>query len=87
MGGGRFSNCSMVEAIEMCERIAGRELNHTYSDVNRVGDHIWWISDLTRFESHYPGWRLEYSIERILTEIYEYNVERWTTGRRATVRS
>ncbi len=86
MGGGRFSNCSMIEAIEACERIAGRELNHTYSETNRVGDHIWWISDLARFESHYPGWRLEYSIDGILQEIYEHNVERWTGGKTTAVK-
>jgi CDP-paratose 2-epimerase len=86
MGGGRFSNCSMLEAIEMCERIAGRELDHKYSDTNRVGDHIWWISDISRFESHYPGWKLEYSVEDILKQIYEHNVERWTSGKTATVK-
>ena len=86
MGGGRFSNCSMIEAIELCERITGRELEHTYSEVNRVGDHIWWISDLTRFESHYPSWKLEHSIEQILIEIYEHNVERWTAGRPSALR-
>jgi CDP-paratose 2-epimerase len=80
MGGGRFSNCSMVEAIELCEQIAGRELEHTYSSTNRIGDHIWWISDVTRFETHYPGWKLEYSVERILTQIYEHNAERWIAG-------
>jgi CDP-paratose 2-epimerase len=80
MGGGRFSNCSIVEAIELCEQIAGRELEHKYSETNRVGDHIWWISDLARFESHYPAWKLEYSVEGILQEIYEQNVERWTSG-------
>jgi CDP-paratose 2-epimerase len=87
MGGGRFSNCSMLEAIEMCERIAGRELRHTYSETNRVGDHIWWISDISRFESHYPEWKLEYSVEGILREIYEHNVERWVGGVRAVQRS
>ena len=86
MGGGRFSNCSMLEAIELCERIAERELDHKYSDTNRVGDHIWWISDLSRFEAHYPGWRLEYSVEGILKEIYEHNVERWTSSKPAAVK-
>ncbi len=77
MGGGRFSNCSMLEAIELCENISGRKLNWKYVDENRVGDHIWWIGDLKRFQSHYPGWKLEYDVPRILEEIYELNRERW----------
>jgi CDP-paratose 2-epimerase len=77
MGGGRFSNCSMLEAIELCQNISGRKLNWKYVDENRVGDHIWWIGDLRRFQSHYPGWKLEYDVPKILEEIYELNRERW----------
>ncbi len=78
IGGGRFSNCSMLEAIDACERIAGRELEWELSDENRVGDHRWWISDLSEFESDYPEWKLRYGIDEILEEMYEQNVERWT---------
>ncbi|HRW03983.1 MAG TPA: NAD-dependent epimerase/dehydratase family protein [Caldilineaceae bacterium] len=77
IGGGRFSNCSMLEAIELCETIAGKKLNWQYSEQNRTGDHIWWISDLTKFQSHYPTWQLTYNVPRILQEIYDYNVARW----------
>jgi CDP-paratose 2-epimerase len=70
IGGGRRSNCSMLEAIEMCERIAGRELDWTLSGDNRVGDHRWWISDLGDFERDYPGWNQNYGIEQILEEIH-----------------
>jgi CDP-paratose 2-epimerase len=77
IGGGRFSNCSMLEAIELCQRVAGRELRWTYKDEPRVGDHIWWIGDLARFESHYPQWKLTYDVPEILREIYECNAERW----------
>jgi len=77
IGGGRYSNCSMLEAIQMCQEIAGRELNWTYSDENRIGDHIWWISDNGKFMSHYPNWRLEYDVPQILQEIYEANYKRW----------
>lgn len=74
IGGGRNSNCSMLEAIESSERIAGRELDWTMSEDNRIGDHRWWISDLAPFMEDYPGWSQRYGIEEILTEIYEYNV-------------
>ena len=70
IGGSRHSNCSMLEAIEMCEAIVGKKLNHTYVDEARIGDHIWWISDVRRFQSHYPQWRYQYDIRRILEEIY-----------------
>jgi CDP-paratose 2-epimerase len=78
IGGGRFSNCSMLEAIEACERIAGRKLEWEMGEEPRIGDHRWWISDLAPFEADYPGWRLRYGIEEILTEMHEQNVERWS---------
>jgi CDP-paratose 2-epimerase len=77
IGGGRRSNCSMIEAIRLCQQITARDLQWTYAETNRVGDHIWWISDLSLFESHYPDWRLEYDVPRILSEMYELNAERW----------
>ncbi len=77
IGGGRQSNCSMLEAIDACQEIAGRELEWSYVEESRVGDHMWWISDLSRFKSHYPAWDLRYGIREILTEIYEANREEW----------
>jgi CDP-paratose 2-epimerase len=78
MGGGRYSNCSMLEAIDLCREIAGNEMQTEYVDDNRRGDHIWWISDVTRFQRHYPAWARQYDVPQILQEIYEMNVERWT---------
>ena len=78
IGGGRFSNCSMLEAIEICERIADRELSWEMGEEPRIGDHRWWISDLEPFKADYPDWELRYGIEDILREMYEQNVERWT---------
>lgn len=80
IGGGRFSNCSMLEAIDLCETIAGKELKWQYSEENRAGDHIWWISDLAKFQAHYPTWQLTYNVPRILQEIYDHNAERWLQG-------
>lgn len=70
IGGSRHSNCSMQEAIALCESIAGKKMSTTYVEENRAGDHIWWISDVRRFQSHYPDWRYTYDIKRILEEIY-----------------
>jgi CDP-paratose 2-epimerase len=77
MGGSRFSNCSMLEAIAICEELAERPFRWRYSDENRIGDHIWWISDVSKFAAHYPDWELTYDVRTICQEIYEANVERW----------
>jgi CDP-paratose 2-epimerase len=80
IGGGRTSNCSMLEAIEACERISGRELRWEMGEEPRIGDHRWWISDLAPFKADYPDWKLRYGIDDILREMYEQNLERWTVS-------
>ncbi len=71
MGGSRHSHCSMKEAIELCEEISGKKMDYSYTDNNRIGDHIWWISDVSKFKSHYPEWDFQYGIRDILEEIHE----------------
>lgn len=71
MGGGRHSNCSMLEAITLCEEISGKKLDWTYKDENRSGDHIWWISDVSKFQSHYPEWKYKYDLRATLEEIHK----------------
>ena len=73
IGGGRFSNLSVLEAIDMSQEISGEEMAWSYKDANR----IWWIGDNGRFESHYPTWQLEYDARRILEEIRDENCDRW----------
>lgn len=81
IGGGRFSNCSMLEGIALCEEIADRKLNWTYRESNRIGDHIWWISGIQKFQNHYPQWQLKYSVRDILEEILAKNASRWAVTR------
>ena len=76
IGGGRFSNCSMLEAIAACQEIAGRRLNWTYEETPRIGDHMWWISSTKRLDDHF-GWRPKRSIVNILEGIHEEGVHRW----------
>ena len=71
LGGSRHSNCSMLEAINLCEEISGRKLSWTYEENNRIGDHIWWISDVRRFQEHYPKWKFRYGLREILEEIHD----------------
>jgi CDP-paratose 2-epimerase len=83
IGGGRSVNCSMLEAIALSQEITGRELRWTYDERNRIGDHLWWIGDLTAFRNDYPGWRLRYDVPGILREIFELNRDRWGSNERA----
>ena len=84
IGGGRESNCSVLEAIALCESIADRELDWDLAPEHRVGDHRWWISDLEPFKADYPDWGIRFGIEEMLAEIYEQNLEAWSPGGTAT---
>jgi CDP-paratose 2-epimerase len=66
----------MLEAITLSQQISGRELTWEYAEANRMGDHIWYISDLARFQADYPGWKLNYNVPAILTEIHQAIEER-----------
>jgi CDP-paratose 2-epimerase len=81
IGGGRTSNCSMIEAIALCEAIAGRELDWQYSEEPRIGDHRWWISALEPFQRDYPDWEITYDLETVLREIHDRNAESWLAAR------
>ena len=70
-GGGRHANCSMLEAIVMCEAISGNKMNYQYSETNRSGDHIWYISDLSKFKMHYPDWNWMYNLDQTMTQIHD----------------
>jgi CDP-paratose 2-epimerase len=74
-GGGRASNCSMLEAIRYCEALTGRKMNVQYNATNRVGDHIWYVSDTRKFAAHYPGWQVTRGIDDIFSEIHQAAVE------------
>lgn len=77
MGGSRFSNCSMLEAIDLIEEICGKRVNYTLSDKAREGDHIWWISDVRKFQKHYPEWSYKYDLRTTLSQMIEIARERF----------
>jgi CDP-paratose 2-epimerase len=77
IGGGRDANCSVLEAIDLCERIVQRPLDWSYVDSNRVGDHIWWVGSNEALIADYPDWRTNYTIEELLVEIRDANIEQW----------
>ncbi len=70
-GGGRHSNCSLLEAVAIAEEISGNRMKLNYVDENRSGDHIWWISDVRKFRAHYPKWEYTRSIREIMAEIHQ----------------
>lgn len=71
MGGSRHSNVSILEAIQMIEKISGKKINYSVSDKERSGDHIWYISDVRKFKKDFPLWKYEYTLEMILKEMVE----------------
>lgn len=71
MGGSRHSNCSMMEAIKICEELSGKKMRTQYVDENRSGDHIWYVSDVRKFQKHYPNWQYTKTVQNILEEIYQ----------------
>ncbi|MCF1711115.1 NAD-dependent epimerase/dehydratase family protein [Tabrizicola sp. J26] len=69
IGGGIWSNCSMIEAIGFAESYVGKKLDWTYLDEARIGDHIFWISDVSKFRAHFPAWSVKHDVPAIIREI------------------
>ncbi|HLX61639.1 MAG TPA: NAD-dependent epimerase/dehydratase family protein [Planctomycetota bacterium] len=69
LGGGKQNAASVLECIDLIARIGGKRPRVTYSDVHRVGDHICYYSDMRKFQSHYPGWKMAHSLENIVGEM------------------
>jgi CDP-paratose 2-epimerase len=71
IGGGIQNNCSVLEAIKLCEQISGRHLQWHVQPAPRNGDHQWWVSDMRAFKNDYPHWDYQFDLHRTLTQIYE----------------
>ena len=76
IGGSRHSECSMIEAIRLCEEISGMRLRFDCTEASRTGDHIWYISDVGKFRSHYPEWQYRHDLRSILAEVYTAQADR-----------
>jgi CDP-paratose 2-epimerase len=79
IGGGRTNSCSIVEAFQRIENLSGKSMLYEYMDQNREGDHICYISDLSKMKAHYPNWDISKSLDDIFVEIYQS----WVKGRPA----
>ena len=69
MGGGRKSNCSIIEAINTIYKLTGISIKKDLKKQNRVGDHIWYVSNMKKFKNHYPKWKQIYNSEKIIDEL------------------
>lgn len=76
IGGSRHANCSILEAIDMIEEISGYRVDYTLSEDARAGDHIWWISDVRRFQQDYPSWHYTYDLHGTLRQMIDAAAER-----------
>jgi CDP-paratose 2-epimerase len=71
IGGGRDNSTSILEAFKRIEGITGKTMRYQYSDVNREGDHICYISNLAKMQAHYPGWGITKDLQTTFEEIAE----------------
>jgi len=76
IGGGKANICSILEAFAITERISGRPMISTYTDENRIGDHICYYSDLSKMRAHYPSWDITVSLEETVRQIVEAQRQR-----------
>jgi len=72
VGGGTKINCSILEAINIIQKISNKKMKIKYSSKNRTGDHIWWVSDTSKFKKDFPNWKLKYNLKKILIEIFNH---------------
>lgn len=71
LGGGKANSCSILEAFQMVEDITGKKQVATYSETNRIGDHICYYSDLGKMRLHYPSWNISFTLEQIVADIVD----------------
>lgn len=69
IGGTRYSNCSVIEALNLVEQISGIKIKKKYLKQNRVGDHIWYVSSMRKFKKHFPNWQQSYNTKKIIEEL------------------
>ena len=70
IGGGRGNSCSLLEAVALCQKETGKILKTIYNDQNRPADHIWYVTNFKKFQTHYPAWRQTYSLEKTIKDIH-----------------
>jgi CDP-paratose 2-epimerase len=82
LGGGRANSASVLECIALIEHKTRKKIRWTYSDQHRRGDHICYMSDLSKLHSHYPAWQLTRTLDNIIEELIETEVARLSRAQR-----
>ena len=80
LGGGRNNSCSILEAIQLIEKISNKKSKYKVLKQNRIGDHIWWISDNSKFQKHYPNWKINISLKKSLEQMVDFELSRKNSG-------
>ena len=75
LGGGRENSCSILEAINLIEKISNKKSRYKLLNKNRIGDHIWWISNNSKFKKDFPSWKIQVSLKESLKQMikFEFN--------------
>jgi len=76
LGGGRNNSCSILEAINIIENISGVKSIYKIKKTNRIGDHIWWITDNSKFKKDYPNWDIKYSLRKSLEQMVKFEFKK-----------
>jgi len=76
LGGGRNNSCSILEAINIIENMSGIKSKYKILRLNRIGDHIWWITDNSKFKKDYPKWKIKYSLKKSLEQMISFELQR-----------
>ena len=69
IGGGRFSNCSIIEALDLVEELSNIKIKRKILQTPRIGDHIWYVTNLNKFKLHYPQWVQKYNTKKIIEDL------------------
>ena len=75
LGGGRENSCSILEAISLIEKISNKKCNYKILKQNRIGDHVWWISDNSKFKKDYPKWKINVSLKQSLEQMVQFELK------------
>ena len=75
LGGGRENSCSILEAISLIEKISNKKCNYKILKQNRIGDHVWWISDNSKFKKDYPKWKIKVTLKQSLEQMVQFELK------------
>ena len=76
IGGGRKNSCSVLEAIDLIEQISNKKSKYKILPKNRIGDHMWWISDNSKFKKDFPSWKIKITLKKSLEQMVDFEMSK-----------